>query len=127
MAPEQVLGGEATASADVFALGQTAVFAATGGAAFGDGEPHAVLYRVVHEEPDLGHVPGEIRELVARCLRKPAAERPFVQEVIRRVQTIRATRGDDVRFTSGAWLPRCPIGCRCVRPAGSLTCRRRTA
>ncbi len=105
MAPERVLGGEAAASADVFALGQTAVFAATGGAAFGDGEPHAVLYRVVHEEPDLSHVPGEIRELLARCLRKPAAERPSVEAVIRSVQTIRATRGDDVRFTSGAWLP----------------------
>ncbi|MGW1553235.1 serine/threonine-protein kinase [Streptomyces sp. NPDC002346] len=105
MAPEQVLGGEAAASADVFALGQTAVFAATGGAAFGDGEPHAVLYRVVHEEPDLSRVPAEIRELVARCLRKPAAERPSVEEVIRSVQTIRANRGDDARFTSGAWLP----------------------
>ncbi|MCW7942601.1 hypothetical protein AAW14_10415 [Streptomyces hygroscopicus] len=105
MAPEQVLGGEAAASADVFALGQTAVFAATGGAAFGDGDPHAVLYRVVHEEPDLSRVPGEIRELVVRCLRKPAAERPSVEEVIRSVQTIQADRGDDVRFTSGAWLP----------------------
>ena len=74
MAPEQALGGEAAASADVFALGQTAVFAATGGGAFGDGDAHAVLYRVVHEQPDLRHVPEEIRELVARCLRKPAAE-----------------------------------------------------
>jgi serine/threonine kinase PknH len=105
MAPEQALGGEAAASADVFALGQTAVFAATGGAAFGDGDAHAVLYRVVHEQPDLSHVPEEIRELVARCLRKPAAERPSVEEVIRSVQTIQANRGDDARFTSGAWLP----------------------
>jgi len=105
MAPEQVLGGEAAASADVFALGQTAVFAATGGAAFGDGDPHAVLYRVVHEEPDLSRVPGEIRELVARCLRKPAAERPSVEEVMRSVHTIQAHRGDEARLTSGAWLP----------------------
>jgi hypothetical protein len=105
MAPEQVLGGEATAAADVFALGQTAVFAATGGAAFGDGDPHAVLYRVVHEEPDLSRVPEEIRELVAACLRKPAAERPSVEEVIRTVQTIQAQRGDEARFTSGVWLP----------------------
>ncbi|MEU5598755.1 serine/threonine-protein kinase [Streptomyces sp. NPDC020298] len=105
MAPEQVLGGVAAASADVFALGQTAVFAATGAGAFGDGDPHAVLYRVVHEEPDLSRVPREIRELVARCLRKPAAERPSVEEVIRAVQTIQADRGDDARLTSGAWLP----------------------
>ncbi|MEU9214613.1 protein kinase [Streptomyces sp. NPDC048415] len=105
MAPEQVLGGEAISSADVFALGQTAVFAATGGAAFGDGDPHAVLYRVVHEEPDLSRVPVAIRELVARCLRKAAAERPSVEDVIRAVQTIQVNRGDEARFTSGAWLP----------------------
>ncbi|MGP4091668.1 serine/threonine-protein kinase [Streptomyces sp. KR55] len=105
MAPEQALGGEVTSSADVFALGQTAVFAATGGAAFGEGDAHAVLYRVVHEEPDLGRVPVEIRELVKRCLRKPPAERPSVEEVIRSVQTIQAHRGDEAAFTSGAWLP----------------------
>ncbi len=105
MAPEQVLGAEAAASADVFALGQTAVFAATGGAAFGDGDPHAVLYRVVHEEPDLSRVPADLKELTARCLRKPTVERPSVEEIIRSVQTIRASRGDDARPTSGAWLP----------------------
>jgi serine/threonine protein kinase len=104
MAPEQVLGGDAMPSADVFALGQTAVFAATGGGAFGDGDPHAVLYRVVHEEPDLSRVPVEIRELVARCLRKPAAERPSVEEVIRSVQTIQADLGAEARSASGAWL-----------------------
>ncbi|MEU9875940.1 serine/threonine-protein kinase [Streptomyces phaeochromogenes] len=105
MAPEQALGGEAAPSADVFALGQTAVFASTGRGAFGDGDAHAVLYRVVHEQPDLGQVPDEIRELVARCLRKPAAERPSVEDVIRSVQTIQAHRGDEARYTSGAWLP----------------------
>ncbi|MEU4924907.1 protein kinase [Streptomyces yokosukanensis] len=105
MAPEQVLGAEAGPAADVFALGQTAVFAATGGGAFGDGDPHAVLYRVVHEEPDLGRVPAEIRDLAARCLRKPAAERPAVEEVIRCVQAIQAYRGDEARHASGAWLP----------------------
>ncbi|WP_308406122.1 serine/threonine-protein kinase [Streptomyces naphthomycinicus] len=105
MAPEQVLGAEAAPAADVFALGQTAVFAATGGAAFGDGDPHAVLYRVVHTEPDLARVPAGIQDLVARCLRKPAAERPTVEEIIRSVQAIQAQRGDEARFSSGAWLP----------------------
>ncbi|MEV6055261.1 protein kinase [Streptomyces sp. NPDC052107] len=105
MAPEQVLGAEAAPAADVFALGQTAVFAATGRAAFGDGDPHAVLYRVVHEEPDLGRVPPELRELVTPCLRKPAADRPAVEEVIHSVQRIQAYRGDEARSTSGAWLP----------------------
>ncbi|MFJ6081645.1 protein kinase [Streptomyces sp. NPDC092369] len=105
MAPEQVLGAEAGASADVFALGQTAVFASTGGAAFGTGDPHAVLYRVVHEEPDLAQVPDEIRDLVAACLRKPAAERPSVEEVIRTVQTLQTHRGDEAHHASGAWLP----------------------
>ncbi|MFJ6657507.1 serine/threonine-protein kinase [Streptomyces sp. NPDC091377] len=105
MAPEQVLGGEATSAADVFALGQTAVFAATGSAGFGGGDSHAVLYRVIHEEPDLGRVPPELRELIAGCLRKPAGERPAPAEVIRAVQAIQARRGDEARFASGAWLP----------------------
>ncbi|MEV6110392.1 serine/threonine-protein kinase [Streptomyces sp. NPDC051940] len=105
MAPEQALGADPAPSADVFALGQTAVFAATARPAFGEGEPHAVLYRVVHEEPDLGRVPDEIRDLVTWCLRKPAAERPSVGEVIRSVQAIRGPQAVRMPQTSGSWLP----------------------
>ncbi|MGW0992182.1 protein kinase domain-containing protein [Streptomyces sp. NPDC002523] len=132
MAPEQVLGAPALPAADVFALGQTAVFAATGHGAFGDGDPHAVLYRVVHAEPDLGRVPAEIQELVARCLRKPADERPTVEEVIRRVQEIQGIRGrsydgDEARSASGAWLPGELAAGIAARAAGADQARASTA
>ncbi|MEB8340431.1 serine/threonine-protein kinase, partial [Streptomyces endophyticus] len=105
MAPEQVLGGSASGSADVFALGQTAVFAATGSTAYGEGEPHAVLYRVVHEEPDLSKVPDALRELISRCLSKPAADRPTVREVIETVQVIREAQPGGPGPATDAWLP----------------------
>ncbi|MGD3109984.1 serine/threonine-protein kinase [Streptomyces sp. YGL11-2] len=82
MAPEQAAGAPITPAADVFALGQVAAYAATGTPAFGKGTAHGVLYRIVHEEPDLSRIPDELRELVSRCLTKDAAGRPSVAEVI---------------------------------------------
>ncbi|MER5177219.1 serine/threonine-protein kinase [Streptomyces sp. NPDC002896] len=83
MAPEQALGGEITGAADVFALGQITAFAATGAGAFGDGPSHGVLYRIVHEEPQLGQLPDELAELVAGCLHKDPARRLTPADVIR--------------------------------------------
>ncbi|MET8474459.1 protein kinase [Streptomyces sp. NPDC004856] len=105
MAPEQVLGGSASGSADVFALGQTAVFAATGSTAYGEGEAHAVLYRVVHEEPDLSQVPEPLRELVSGCLSKKPEDRPSVTEVIEKVHSIRESLPGGPAPATDAWLP----------------------
>ncbi|MFE7302831.1 serine/threonine-protein kinase [Streptomyces sp. NPDC057579] len=82
MAPEQAAGTSITPAADVFALGQVAAYASTGVPAFGVGTAHGVLYRIVHEEPDLSRIPDELRELVVRCLAKDVAGRPSVAEVI---------------------------------------------
>jgi serine/threonine protein kinase/outer membrane protein assembly factor BamB len=87
MAPEQVAGQSATPASDVFALGSVLCFAATGDAPFGDGEPAAVMYRVVHDEPVLEIVPGALRGLVARCLAKDPVDRPTLGEVLRTCQT----------------------------------------
>ncbi|WP_426404141.1 serine/threonine-protein kinase [Streptomyces sp. R-07] len=75
LAPEQALGEEVTGAADVFALGAVLV-AAAGGRPFGDGTPMGLMYRSVHEAPDLGAVPEALRSLVGRCLAKDPAERP---------------------------------------------------
>ncbi|MGC5412428.1 protein kinase domain-containing protein, partial [Streptomyces sp. DT225] len=56
LAPEQAQGLEVGAPADVFALGAVLV-AAAGGSAFGAGTPMGLMYRSVHEAPDLGAVP----------------------------------------------------------------------
>ncbi|WP_016908156.1 serine/threonine-protein kinase [Streptomyces xiaopingdaonensis] len=82
MAPEQAAGRPVTAATDVFALGQVAVYAATGRPAFGEGASHGVLYRIVHEEPELSLLPAELRTLAEGCLRKDPEGRPSVPEVI---------------------------------------------
>ncbi|MER5545812.1 protein kinase [Streptomyces sp. NPDC002589] len=82
MAPEQASGGEVTAATDVFALGQTAAFAALGRPLYGDGAAVNVLYRIVHTEPDLSSVPEPLRPLFARCLAADPAQRATPAEVV---------------------------------------------
>ncbi|MFE6981597.1 protein kinase domain-containing protein [Streptomyces griseus] len=83
IAPEQITGTVVTGAADVFALGAVLVFAATGGSPFGSATPAVLLYRAVHEEPDLTDVPGEVREVVTACLAKDPGRRPMVGQVLR--------------------------------------------
>ncbi len=75
LAPEQAQGQEVGGSADVFALGAVLV-AAAGGSAFGAGTPMGMMYRSVHEPPDLAAVPEGLRPVVAACLAKDPEERP---------------------------------------------------
>ena len=82
MAPEQALGTAISAVTDVFSLGATLVFAATGAGPFGEGNPTAVLFRVVYQEPDLSAVPGPIAGLVARCLAKDPGSRPSPAQIL---------------------------------------------
>ncbi|WP_240487259.1 serine/threonine-protein kinase [Actinomadura flavalba] len=76
MAPEQARGEDATPAVDVFALASVVAFAATGRTPFGDGAASAVLYRVVHEEPDLSGCPDALLPLLERCLSKEPSQRP---------------------------------------------------
>ncbi|MQS04882.1 protein kinase domain-containing protein, partial [Streptomyces alkaliterrae] len=76
--PEQVSGRTCTAAGDVFSLGATLVYAATGHGAFGDGSPHVVLYRTVYEEPDLTGAPRELHDVLLACLEKEPWQRPKV-------------------------------------------------
>ncbi|MGW2780119.1 serine/threonine-protein kinase [Streptomyces populi] len=83
MAPEQASAGEVTAATDVFALGQTAAFAALGEPLYGDGPSVSVLYRIVHSEPDLSPLPEQIRPVIARCLAADPEERATPGEIVR--------------------------------------------
>ncbi|QKW06339.1 protein kinase [Streptomyces sp. NA04227] len=106
MAPEQAATGTVTPATDIFALGQIAAYAAIGAPAYGDGPSHAVLYRIVHEEPDLSRLPEELRPLVTRCLSRDPADRPALNEVIELCQSLSPTplrQGED-------WLPRAVAG-----------------
>ncbi|MEV0375056.1 protein kinase [Streptomyces sp. NPDC050636] len=102
MAPEQAAGRTITPATDIFALGQVAAYAAIGNPAFGEGTSHGVLYRIVHEEPDLTGLPEELHELVSRCLTKDPSARPSVAEVI---ELCGAASGETQLRRPEEWLP----------------------
>ncbi|TXS51652.1 serine/threonine-protein kinase [Streptomyces sp. t39] len=81
LAPEQAQGEEVDGAADVFALGAVLV-AAAGGSAFGAGTPMGLMYRSVHEPPDLAAVPAGLRPAVASCLEKEPGRRPTPQALL---------------------------------------------
>ncbi|MCX5092098.1 serine/threonine protein kinase [Streptomyces sp. NBC_00365] len=100
MSPEQILGKGVTGAADVFSLGAVLVYAATGESPFPGDSSAALLYKVVHEEPRLGSLEGELRELVAACLAKDPAGRPTPGEVAARLAPEGAAR-----LVTAGWLP----------------------
>ena len=80
MAPEQV-AGQAGQPADVFAWGLTVAYAASGKSPFGTGPTDAVLYRIMHEDPDIAAMPSDLRPLVAVALAKNPQERPAAPDL----------------------------------------------
>ncbi|MFD7338867.1 serine/threonine-protein kinase [Streptomyces violascens] len=83
-APEVLMANQVGAAADVFALGATIAFAATGRPPFGSGPMDAVSYRAVHEEIDLAGVEPGLAALIRACAAKDPAARPSPAEVITR-------------------------------------------
>ncbi|MEU6803923.1 serine/threonine-protein kinase, partial [Streptomyces neyagawaensis] len=78
--PEQARGsGVPGPAGDVFSLGCVLAFAATGRPPFGTGSLDALLYRTVHDAPDLEGVPAELAEVVGGCLRKDPEPRPTAE------------------------------------------------
>ncbi|MFF5762835.1 bifunctional serine/threonine-protein kinase/ABC transporter substrate-binding protein [Streptomyces tanashiensis] len=100
LAPEQARiagAGEVGPAADVFSLGCVLAYALTGERPFGTGGVAAVVYRTVHEEPDLAEVPDTILPLVTACLAKDPEARPTAADV-------RAALGE-ADEPAGDWLP----------------------
>ncbi|RKE18078.1 serine/threonine protein kinase [Streptomyces sp. TLI_171] len=94
LAPEQVRGAAVTPATDVFAFGATLAFALTGESPFGSGASSEVmLYRVVHEEPDLTGIPPVLAPLVRACLAKEPAERPPAAALHERLSELAARGG----------------------------------
>ncbi|GLX49391.1 hypothetical protein Shyhy01_23410 [Streptomyces hygroscopicus subsp. hygroscopicus] len=89
MAPEHIRGERLTQACDVFSLGAVLAFAASGHMAFvaPEGQAHAVMYRVVHEQPDLTGVPEPLRPLIRDCLAKDPTTRPSVHTLQTREET----------------------------------------
>ncbi|WP_173390672.1 serine/threonine protein kinase [Actinomadura litoris] len=84
MAPEQFAGriGPAT---DLFAWAATLLFAATALDPFAGASVPAVMYRILHETPDLSALPASIAEVAAACLARDPADRPTSEQVLMRL------------------------------------------
>ncbi|MFF3663441.1 bifunctional serine/threonine-protein kinase/ABC transporter substrate-binding protein [Streptomyces olivochromogenes] len=82
LSPEQARALEVGPASDVFSLGCVLAYAATGRLPFGSGTADALLYRTVHDAPELDGVDDvELRALLQRCLDKEPAARPTAAEV----------------------------------------------
>ncbi|MEV7283514.1 bifunctional serine/threonine-protein kinase/ABC transporter substrate-binding protein [Streptomyces sp. NPDC093252] len=97
LAPEQARAsaGEVAAPSDVFALGCVLAYAATGRRPFGTGDTSSVLYRTVHEPPDLAGldtaVPPALAATITACLSKDPTRRPTA---VRLAEVCEGAEGD---------------------------------
>jgi hypothetical protein len=86
MAPEQARDAtQASPASDVFSLGATLVFAATGHAPYHGDTVMDILVRLATEPPDLAGVPTELTDLVAACLERVPRERPTGAAILGRL------------------------------------------
>ncbi|WLQ68225.1 protein kinase domain-containing protein [Streptomyces glycanivorans] len=86
-APEALQGEEVGVAADVFALGATLAFAATGRPPYGDGAFPAVAYRTVHGDIDLDAVDAGLARIIAACTDRDPARRPVPGEIVELCQS----------------------------------------
>ncbi|MFF2651542.1 bifunctional serine/threonine-protein kinase/ABC transporter substrate-binding protein [Streptomyces sp. NPDC058045] len=101
LAPEQASGDSSGAgpAGDVFSLGCLLAYAATGRPPFGSGAVDAVLYRTVHDAPDLdGIEDAGLRALLERCLTKDPEERPAAADLY-------PSDTDEPDGPGAGWLP----------------------
>ena len=93
MAPEQARDThQASAASDVYALGATLLFAATGHPPYQGDTVMDVLARLATEEPDLSGLPGELTELIAACLQRVPRDRPTSSALLARLGQFTETR-----------------------------------
>ncbi|MFD7712386.1 protein kinase [Streptomyces sp. NPDC059786] len=92
--PEAIQGEKTTVAADVFALGATMAFAATGRPPYGTGAASAVAYRTVHGDIDLEGVESELAGMIAACTDRDPARRPAPEAIVEFCQSQTALAND---------------------------------
>jgi serine/threonine protein kinase len=77
MAPEQARDtSAASVASDVYSLGATLLFAATGHSPYSGATVMDVLARLATEEPDLSGLPDELTGLITACMHRVPRQRP---------------------------------------------------
>ncbi len=97
MAPEQARDTrQASVASDVYSLGATLVFAATGHAPYAGDTVMDVLARLATEDPDLSGLPGELTPLITACMQRVPRMRPTSSAMLSRLgQFTEALAGPD--------------------------------
>ncbi|MDF3300521.1 outer membrane protein assembly factor BamB family protein [Streptomyces tropicalis] len=106
MSPEQAKDSRSvTGASDVFSLGSTLVFAATGHAPFHGANPVETVFMLLREGPDLEGLPDELRPLIESCMQMEAPSRPTPADLQSQLAPHLFGSGSDDSGTASAWLP----------------------
>ncbi|WP_372344565.1 PQQ-binding-like beta-propeller repeat protein [Streptomyces sp. KL116D] len=106
MSPEQAKDSRSvTGASDVFSLGSTLVFAATGHAPFHGANPVETVFMLLREGPDLEGLPDELRPLIETCMHMEATMRPSPADLQAQLAPHLFGPGSDDSGTASAWLP----------------------
>lgn len=106
MSPEQARDSRSvTGASDVFSLGSTLVFAATGHAPFHGANPVETVFMLLREGPDVEGLPDDLRPLIESCMQMDAALRPSPADLQAQLAPHLFASGSDDSGTASAWLP----------------------
>jgi serine/threonine protein kinase len=95
MAPEQARDPhQASAASDVYALGATLLFAATGHPPYLGDSILDVLARLATDEPDLSGLPADLAPLITACLQRAPRERPSSSSMLAQLGQFTEARPD---------------------------------
>ncbi|MFG2721089.1 PQQ-binding-like beta-propeller repeat protein [Streptomyces sp. NPDC048416] len=106
MSPEQAKDSRSvTGASDVFSLGSTLVFAATGHAPFHGANPVETVFMLLREGPDITGLPDELRPLIESCMQMEHPNRPSPEDLQAQLAPHLFASGSDDSGTASAWLP----------------------
>jgi serine/threonine protein kinase len=82
MAPERILQQQVTTAADIFSWGCLVAFGQTGVNPFGTGDFSVMSARLLHGDPQVGHLPSPLDRLVRAALDKDPRNRPTARDLL---------------------------------------------